>query len=86
MRATDILLPGFLHKEGDWLDEMTGEAEASVRGRLNPAKIVGMEELPLMSELCEANLCSKPILSILGKRTSRSTLLCTGLFPPSLGS
>lgn len=85
MRVTEFLFPGFRHEKGDWLDEMIGEMEASVQGHLNPAKIIAMEELPLMSELCEVNWCSKPILSIPGKRTSGSTLLCTSLFPPLLG-
>ena len=64
---------------------MIGETEASVQGHLNPAKIIAMEELPLMSELCEVNWCSKPTFSVPGKRTSGSTLLCTSLFPPLLG-
>lgn len=55
MRVTEFLFPGFRHEKGDWLDEMIGEMEASVQGHLNPAKIIAVEELPLMSELCEVN-------------------------------
>ncbi|XP_065523318.1 thiopurine S-methyltransferase isoform X3 [Lathamus discolor] len=46
-------LPGFLPEKGDWLDKMIGEMEASVQGCLNSARIIAMEELLLMSELCE---------------------------------
>lgn len=73
-----------MHREGDCLDRMIGELEASVQGCLNPAKIVVMEELPLMSELWEVNSCSKPVFSIPGKCTSRSTLFSASLFPPLL--
>nr|XP_021157003.1 E3 ubiquitin-protein ligase NHLRC1 [Columba livia] len=40
---------GFLHEKGDWLDKTIGETEASVQGRPSPAKIIAMEELPLLS-------------------------------------
>ncbi|KAM9025639.1 thiopurine S-methyltransferase isoform 2-T4 [Ara ararauna] len=44
---------GFLPEKGGWLDKMVGDMEASVQGCLNSARIIAMEELLLMSELCE---------------------------------
>ncbi|KAM9025640.1 thiopurine S-methyltransferase isoform 3-T5 [Ara ararauna] len=49
---------GFLPEKGGWLDKMVGDMEASVQGCLNSARIIAMEELLLMSELCELLLCS----------------------------
>ncbi|XP_061202401.1 E3 ubiquitin-protein ligase NHLRC1 [Neopsephotus bourkii] len=46
---------GFLPEKGYWLDRMIGEMEASVKVCLNSARIIAMEELPLMSELCAVN-------------------------------
>lgn len=60
---TEFLFPGFLPEKGDRIGRMI-EMEASVQGCLNSARIIAMEELPVMSELCEVNKCLKPIFSI----------------------
>lgn len=73
-----------MHKGGDCLDRKTGELEASIQGCINPAKIIVMEELPLMSEFWEVKSWSKSVFSVPGKCISGSTLFSASLFPPLL--